>query len=80
MEAWARVADPQGKVRFFSDRNLSFARALGLNRHEPRLFLGECSERYLLSVQDGVIESSRVEEGVTDFGCTNVDALVLEGA
>lgn len=77
-DAWARIIDPQRKVRFLADGNLSFARALGLTTHEPRLMLGERSERYMLTVRDGAIESARVEETVHDVSCTNIDDFVLE--
>lgn len=78
VEAWSRVIDPGRKVRLLSDGNLSFTRGLGLSTHEPKLFLGECSERYLLTIRDGVIATARVEEKITEFSCTNSDDLVLE--
>lgn len=79
-DAWAKIIDPQGKVRFLADGNLSFARALGLTTHEPRLMLGERSERYMLTARDGVIESARIESSIFDVSCTNVDEFVLEEA
>jgi peroxiredoxin len=78
VEAWARAADPGRKVRFLSDGNLSLVRSLGLTTHATRHFLGECSERYMLTVRDGVIASVRVEDEITDFSCTRSDDLVLE--
>jgi peroxiredoxin len=78
VDAWAKVADPQRKVRFLSDGNLAFTRALGLATHEPRIFLGECSERYLLTARDGAIESVRVEESILNLSCTDPDEFVLE--
>ena len=80
LDAWARVMDPARKVRFLSDRNLSFVRALGLSTHQPRLFLGECSERYMLTVRDGVIVSARVEADILELSCTESDTFVLEEA
>lgn len=78
IDAWARAIDPARKVRFLSDGNLNLVRALGLTTHATRLFLGECSERYLLTVRDGVIASVRVEDEITNFSCTRTDDLVLE--
>lgn len=78
LEAWAKSVDPQRKVRFLSDGNRTFTRALGLVTHEPRYFLGECSKRYLMTLRDGAIESLRVEETIADVSCTSVDDLVLE--
>jgi 2-Cys peroxiredoxin 5 len=78
VDAWAAQLDPGRKIRFMSDGNLVFARALGLTTFEPRFFLGECSERYMLVLCDGVIESVRIESSILEFSCTNVDDLVLE--
>lgn len=77
--AWAKIADPGRKLRFLSDGNLCFARALGLSTQELKYFLGECSQRYLLTVRNGVIASARIED-ITDFSCTGADELVLEEA
>lgn len=77
-DAWRQAMDPAGRVRFLSDGNLSMARALGLLTHAPRLFLGECSERYMLTTRDGVIDSARVEDDLLDLSCTDPDELVLD--
>lgn len=79
-DAWSRLADPHRKVRFLADGNLSLARALGLTTHEPRLLMGERSERYMLTTRDGVIDSIRVEERLNDLSCTDVEDFVLEEA
>jgi glutaredoxin/glutathione-dependent peroxiredoxin len=78
VDAWAKVADPARKIRFLSDGNLSFSRALRLTTHEADLFMGECSKRYLLTVRDGAIEVVRVEESILDMSCTDPDELVLD--
>lgn len=78
LDAWAKSVDPLRKIRFLSDGNLTFTRTLGLSTHEPRLFMGECSQRYLMTVRDGVIETARVEENVLNVTCTSGDDLVLE--
>jgi peroxiredoxin len=77
-QAWQRVVDPKGWIRFVSDGNLNFCRALGLNTHEQSLFLGDRSERYLMIVQDGIIEKVRVEQRITDYSCTRPSDFVLE--
>jgi len=74
--AWARVVDPQGKIRFLSDGNLQFARSLGLTSREDSLFMGERSMRYALSVRDGVIQSGNVERSVLDFSCTSAEHIL----
>ncbi len=78
LDAWAKLVDPERKVRFLSDGNRTFTRTLGLMTHEPKLFLGECSMRYLMTLRDGVIESVRVEESVLHVSCSSPDDLVLE--
>jgi len=78
VDAWAKAADPARKVRFLSDGNLSFSRALGLTTHEADLFMGDCSKRYLLTVRDGAIETVRVEETILNLSCTDPDDLVVD--
>lgn len=77
LDAWAREADPSGQVRFLSDGNLSFARAIGLTSYEPSLFIGERSARYVILTENGVITAVRVERSILDVGCTAVDTLDL---
>ena len=79
MEAWSKIVDPERSIRFVSDGNLNLCRALGLVTHEQELFLGDRSERYMLVVQNGVIEALRVETKITDYSCTRPDAFVVEG-
>lgn len=78
VDTWARAVDPAKKVRFLADGNLSFTRALGLSTHEPRLFLGERSDRYMLTVRHGLIDSVRVEDSILDLSCTEPDEFILE--
>ena len=79
MDAWSKSVDPERSIRFVSDGNLNLCRALGLVTHEQELFLGDRSERYMLVVQNGVIEALRVETKITDYSCTRPDAFVVEG-
>lgn len=76
--AWARVVDPEGKLRFFSDGNLDFARSLNLTVDERGLFLGKRSERYMLAVRDGVITSSRIEQHLADYACTQPEEMLVD--
>jgi peroxiredoxin len=79
MQAWARVMDPAGKVRFVSDGNLDFTRGLGLVTRHTGYFLGDRSERYMMTTRDGVVETMRIERQITDYTCTRPDEFVLEG-
>jgi len=78
VQRWAKEIDPEGKIRFLSDGNLSFVRKFGLTTRVDDLFLGECSKRYLMTVNDGVIERLRVERLVTDITCTSTNSALLD--
>lgn len=78
MQAWQGVIDPEQKVRFVSDGNLELARALGLSSNERKLFLGARSQRYLMTLRGGSIETLRVEKHVADYACTRPEELVIE--
>lgn len=78
VDAWAKVEDPGRKVRFLSDGNRAFTRALSLLTLETRVFMGECSQRYLITARDGVIQTVRVEESILQLSCASPDDLVLE--
>lgn len=80
VNAWAKMVDPRRWIRFISDGNLNFCRALGLATHEQKLFLGDRSERYLLVIEKGVIQTVRVETQITDYSCTRADSFVIESA
>lgn len=79
-DAWARLVDPKRWIRFVSDGNLSFAKSLGLVTHEQSLFLGDRSERYMLTLRKGVIETIRVEKHLADYACTQPDDFVVDAA
>lgn len=79
-EAWSRIVDPKRWVRFVSDGNLSFAKSLGFVTHEQKLFLGDRSERYMLSMREGVIETVRVEKHLADYACTRPDDFIVDDA
>lgn len=77
--AWARQVDPNGAIRFVSDGNLHLAYALGLTTRQHKLFLGDRSERYMLIIDNGLIETVRIEKQITDYSCTRADILIIEG-
>jgi peroxiredoxin len=58
VDAWSKSLDPTGRVRFLSDVNLEFARALDLVAPGK----GDRSEHYLLTLRGGVIETARIEQ------------------
>ena len=78
LETWRAQVDPQSKIRFLSDGNLDFCRALGLNEAHRDLFLGQRSKRYLLLVNDGVIQRVRVESSILTYACTRAEHVLME--
>lgn len=78
--AWADIIDPDGKVAFWSDGNLEFARTFGLVAKDTHLFLGERSERYLMTLRRGRVEALRVEHALVDYSCTKPETFVLSEA
>jgi peroxiredoxin len=79
-DAWAQSIDLEHKVTFLSDGNLAFAGAFGLITAAPELFMGRCSERYLMIVDKGRVASCKVESCITDYSCTNPNLLFLADA
>ena len=78
LDAWARQLDPQGKIEFYSDGNLDFARALRLDVTNRALFLGQRSQRYLMSTENGVITRLKVEPDILRYSCTrSADAMAI---
>ncbi|MET0181962.1 MAG: peroxiredoxin [Caulobacterales bacterium] len=74
---WAADIDPRGELEFYSDGNLEFARAAGVARREPDFFLGERSERYMLTTENAVITRFNVENSIFDIACTRVENVFL---
>ena len=64
VDKWARELDPDGVLNFLSDGNLDFARACGMEWYDRRNFLGMRSRRYLLTCDDGIVESIKVEASI----------------
>ena len=76
MSAWAREVDPDGKLEFLSDGNLELSRAMGLTVREPEMFLGERSRRYLMVVNNSVIERLNIEPRPLGLTCTRASNLI----
>lgn len=75
---WAQDVDPGGVIRFLSDGNLAFTRALGLSARGDGLFLGERSQRYVMTLNGAVIEKLRVEDDIVNLFCTGADTVMLD--
>lgn len=77
LEAWAKSVDPAGRIKFISDGNLAFCKALSLTTTNRSLFLGVRSERYLMVVEDGIIQRLRVEPNILVYSCTSASETLL---
>ena len=76
MLAWSRQVDPSGNLVFLSDGNLDLARALGVTKRLPSLFLGERPDRYMFVSERSQIRRFRVEPDILTLSRTRaVDAL-----
>lgn len=77
VEAWAREVDPDGRILFLSDGNLSLARALGVNVVDADRCLGEVSARYMMLIDRGIVRRLNVESGINDLTCTRSEDIVF---
>lgn len=77
VERWARIIDPERKLRFVSDGNLEFSRKLALTEVRKDLFLGERTMRFLMLLEDGVVERITVEPFTERLTCTRCVDVML---
>jgi peroxiredoxin len=65
---WADVSGGKGKVLFLSDGNAEFTKKIGMDFDGSGIGLGTRSKRYVMYVDDGVVEVLNTEEspGVAD--------------
>lgn len=62
MDAWASISGAEGKIKFLSDPNADFARAMGLELDLTERGLGVRSMRYAMIVEDGKINLLNVDD------------------
>ena len=62
MAAWAKASGGEGKIRFLSDWNASFARSIGMDMDLSAGTLGMRSKRYAMVVDDGVVTALNIED------------------
>jgi 2-Cys peroxiredoxin 5 len=75
--AWSSALDPEGKVTFLSDGNLSFAHRLGIVTTHSDFFMGERPSRYLLTAYDNFVESMTIESSPLALTCTRAEDVPL---
>jgi len=62
MSAWADATGGTGKIRFLSDWDASFTKAIGMDTDLSAGTLGTRSKRYSMVVEDGVVKTLNIEE------------------
>ncbi len=76
LKAWAAAADPEGRLEFLGDGNGDFARAIGLEMDGSARGFGTRSQRYCMTVDDGVVTALSVEETPGRADLSGADALL----
>ena len=62
MDAWAGVSGAEGKIKFLSDPDTEFAKAIGMELDLTARGLGVRSKRYAMIVEDGKVATLNVED------------------
>lgn len=62
MGAWANATGGEGKIRFLSDWDASFTKAIGMDMDLSAGTLGIRSKRYSMIVEDGVVRALNIED------------------
>ena len=77
VKSWADTVDPLRKIRFLSDGNLDFSRKLGLTEVRRDLYLGERTSRFLMILENAVIQRLTVEPFIEHLTRTRCDDIFL---
>jgi peroxiredoxin len=62
MDAWSKATGGAGKIRFLSDWDAAFTKAVGLDMDLSAGTLGVRSKRYSMIVDDGVVKALNIED------------------
>ncbi len=73
--AWGRSIGLEDGIRLLTDTNAAFAIATGLDVDLSNIGLGRRSTRYVMVVDDGVVDLLTVEIKPGDFELTRADAV-----
>ncbi|MBW3096927.1 peroxiredoxin [Pseudohoeflea coraliihabitans] len=76
MGAWAKSTDGLGKIRFLSDWDGAFTRALGMQTDLSAGTLGERSKRYSMIIEDGKVTALNVEDSPGEAVASGAAALL----
>jgi glutaredoxin/glutathione-dependent peroxiredoxin len=77
LKAWAQSLGLDGGIRLLTDTNAAFAIATGLDVDLSSIGLGKRSTRYVMVVDNGVVDLLTVEIKPGDFERTRADAIRL---
>ena len=61
MGEWAKATKAQGKIRFLSDFDAAFAKAIGMDVDLSAGGLGVRTKRYSMIIEDGVVKQLNIE-------------------
>jgi glutaredoxin/glutathione-dependent peroxiredoxin len=75
MDAWKKASGGEG-IEFLADGNGDFAKAVGLAMDGAGFGLGTRSQRYVMVVNDGMVETLNVEDAPSKADISGVDALL----
>jgi peroxiredoxin len=75
MDAWKKASNGED-VEFLADGNGDFAKAVGLAMDGSGFGLGTRSQRYVMVVNDGVVEALNVEDTPSKADISGVDNLL----
>ena len=76
LAAWANMYDNIEDVTMLSDGNAEFSDAAGLSLDGSSFYLGTRSNRFVMVVDDGVIERIEIEPSPIECGVTGVDHMI----
>ncbi len=77
MAAWGDGMDPDGQLRYLSDGNMDFANKTGLIERHEDYFLGDRLKRFVMIVQDAVVEHIGIETNLLTLSCSRAEDVFL---
>ena len=78
MQHWGEVAGADGKVSMIPDGNADLTKAMGLEFDGSGFGLATRSKRYVMIVNDGVVESLDIEDAPSDVELSGAQACMLK--
>lgn len=76
MQAWGKQFDTHGKVHLLADGNAELTKALGLELDVSSAGLGTRCQRFVMSVNDGIVEWLDIEESAGTCDLSHADKVL----